>query len=228
MKAQVMHSITTILWDLDGTLVSTEDLYDQAIKFACNQANCVMTCKIEDIPNGQTLQGDFSFITGLNPDKTNDKELLNELIDLAISYMKANFSNKLIISPTVELFHYFHDLGLKQSIVTNSNQELCEFIISMIGISDKCSHCFGIESVQYGKPNPQLYLHALNVHNINSFECLAFEDSVNGVNAAKAANIKVIGVGLSSNKANPHYFWDINSENFTRLINNLLKSCKLN
>jgi beta-phosphoglucomutase-like phosphatase (HAD superfamily) len=216
-----MQKITTIFWDLDGTLVNNEALYDQAIEFACNQANCNMVRRINDLPNGQTLQADFSFITNLNGYNSHDYQVLVKLTKLAISYMKANFNNTLIIKPTVKLFNYFHQLGLQQSIVSNSNQELCEFIINKIEIGDKCRYCFGIENVQFGKPNPQLYLHALNIHNINSVQCLAFEDSANGIKAAKAANLTVIGVGLSSAKINPNYCWNIESEDFSKVLRKL-------
>ena len=219
-----MQEINTIFWDLDGTLINTNELYDQAIKFACEKINCDTILTIEDLPNGQTLLADFSFLTGLSLD--NDFELLNQLKNHAILYFKTHFSNDLIIESSIELFNYFHQLGLKQSIISNSNQELCDFTTSKIGIKDKCVYCFGIETVKYGKPNPELYLRALNAHLAVDLQCLAFEDSITGVTAAKAANLTVISVGLEAKKANPHYIWDVNLEPASMIFNQLSKSYK--
>ena len=219
-----MQEINTIFWDLDGTLIDTNELYDQAIRFACEKMNCHTIRTIEDLPNGQTLLADFSFLTGLSLD--NDSGLLNQLKNHAISYFKAHFSDDLIIKSSIELFNYFHKLGLKQSIISNSNQELCDFTTSKIGIKDKCAYCFGVETVKYGKPNPELYLRALNAHLTVDLKCLVFEDSIAGVVAAKAANLTVIIVGLEAKAANPHYIWDINLESASMIFDKLSKSYK--
>jgi beta-phosphoglucomutase-like phosphatase (HAD superfamily) len=217
-----MQEINTIFWDLDGTLINTNELYDQAIKFACEKINCTMIREIEELPNGQTLLADFSFLIGLSFD--DDLELLNQLKNHAISYFKAKFSDTLIIKSSIELFNYFYQLGLKQSIISNSNQELCDFATNKIGIKDKCLYCFGIENVKYGKPNPELYLHALKAHLAVESQCLVFEDSITGVNAAKSANLTVISIGKEANRSNPNYIWDINLELASVIFNKLSKS----
>lgn len=219
-----MQEVNTIFWDLDGTLINTNELYDQAIQFACKQNNCAIIRRIEDLPNGQTLIADFTFLTGLSLD--NNLEQLNKLKHHAILYYKNNFNNKLLIKNSLELFNHFHGLRLQQSIISNSNQELCDFAIENIGIKNKCSYCFGIESVKYGKPNPELYLKALNAHNISNSQCLVFEDSYTGVVAAKNANLTVISIGMESNMANPNYIWDMNTESVSSIFNKLCKLYK--
>lgn len=219
-----MQEINTIFWDLDGTLINTNELYDRAIKFACEKINYTMVREIEDLPNGQTLLADFSFLTGLSFD--DDLKLLNQLKSHAILYFKTNFSDSLIIKDSIELFNYFHKLGLKQSIVSNANQELCDFTTSKIGIKYKYFYCFGIENVTHGKPHPELYLQALKAHLTTNSQCLAFEDSITGVNAAKAANLTVISVGLEASTANPSYIWDTNIESVPTFFNRLSKSYK--
>ena len=219
-----MQKINTIFWDLDGTLINTNELYDQAITFACEQINCPMIRNINDLPNGQTLLADFSFLTHLSIDT--DFNILTQLKNYAISYFKNNFNDDLVIKNCIDLFNHFHKLGLKQSIISNSNQELCDFSTNRIGIKDKCVHCFGIESVDHGKPAPELYLQALNAHKIINSECLVFEDSFTGIEAAKNAKLTVISVGLDAMNANPNHIWNINLESSLTIFNRLSKSYK--
>ena len=50
------------------------------------------------------------------------------------------------------------------------------------------------ESLRYGKPHPAVYLEAASRLGVPPTECLVFEDSLNGVIAAKAARMTVIAV----------------------------------
>jgi beta-phosphoglucomutase-like phosphatase (HAD superfamily) len=183
-----------------------------------------MIRNINDLPNGQTLLADFSFLTHLSIDT--DFNILTQLKNYAISYFKNNFNDNLVIKNCIELFNHFHKLGLKQSIISNSNQELCDFSTNRIGIKDKCVHCFGIESVDHGKPAPELYLQALKAHKIIKSECLVFEDSFTGIEAAKNAKLTVISVGLDAMNANPNHIWNIKLESSLTIFNRLSKSYK--
>jgi len=51
-----------------------------------------------------------------------------------------------------------------------------------------------------GKPNPDIYLELARRLNVDKNSCIVFEDSVSGVRAAVAADIKCIGVLTSAKK----------------------------
>lgn len=55
------------------------------------------------------------------------------------------------------------------------------------------SHVFSSDMVKNGKPAPDLFLHAAATIGVSPAECLVIEDSANGVLAAKAANMRVVG-----------------------------------
>lgn len=216
-----MQTITTIFWDLDGTLVNTHNLYDQAIEFACQELSYPILYPIANIPNGQTLQQDFMGVTGIaNCIDAKDIAILNSLCSLAIGYLETHFSENLMITPSIKLFNYFYSLGLKQSIVSNCPQVVCNFIINKIGLRDKCSNILGIETVAHGKPNPDLYLYALQIHKVNHLECLVFEDSITGISAAQKAKLAVVGIG-SPQSIQVDFSWDMRQED------ELMLACKL-
>ena len=54
-------------------------------------------------------------------------------------------------------------------------------------------HIFSSDMVKNGKPAPDLFLHAAATMGVSPAECLVVEDSANGVLAAKAANMQVVG-----------------------------------
>jgi mannitol-1-/sugar-/sorbitol-6-/2-deoxyglucose-6-phosphatase len=67
----------------------------------------------------------------------------------------------------------------------------------MTGIGPYLSATASAENLPYGKPHPQVYLDCAAALNSNPTSCICFEDSFNGMIAAKAARMKCVVV--------PHY-----------------------
>lgn len=67
------------------------------------------------------------------------------------------------------------------------------------------------EKEQFGKPHPGVYLTAASKLGIEPVKCVAIEDSLNGVIAAKAARMRCIAVpevGMNAGKRNKFSFAD--------------------
>ena len=70
----------------------------------------------------------------------------------------------------------------------------------------------------YGKPHPMVYLTCAEKLNINPLHCLVIEDSVNGIIAGKAAQMKVVAIPEDINKNNPKFsIADYNIESLLEL-----------
>ena len=69
--------------------------------------------------------------------------------------------------------------------------------IEELGITNYFSSIICGDEVSRGKPDPEMYLKTLSNLKVNKNECIIFEDSIEGVSAAKNADIKVIGVTSS-------------------------------
>jgi HAD superfamily hydrolase (TIGR01509 family) len=100
------------------------------------------------------------------------------------------------LRPGVEA--YFEDaerLGLRTAVVSSSNSDWIERHLKRLGRLE------GLDAVvaangdtQRAKPQPDLYLEALDVLGLQPKEAVAFEDSLNGIHAAKAAGIFCVAV----------------------------------
>ena len=66
--------------------------------------------------------------------------------------------------------------------------------LEKVGLWQFIQHLTGGDEVANGKPAPDVYLDAATKLGINPQDCVAFEDSENGTNAAIAAGIRVIQV----------------------------------
>lgn len=87
-------------------------------------------------------------------------------------------------------------LGLKLAIASSSSHSWVDTHAKRLGIFDYFDKIICSDEVGVGrtKPNPDLFLLALDQLQIRKNEAIVFEDSPNGVQAAKAAGIFVIAV----------------------------------
>jgi HAD superfamily hydrolase (TIGR01509 family) len=85
------------------------------------------------------------------------------------------------------------------AIASSSNRELIDVVLRVSGLSGDFAATVSSEEVPRGKPSPDVYLEAAHRLGADSARCGAVEDSHNGIRSAKAAGMRVVAV------PNPHY-----------------------
>lgn len=83
------------------------------------------------------------------------------------------------------------------AIATSSRKEYVDFIVDTYDIRKYFQFIVTADEVVHGKPDPEIYLKAANLLEIEPSDCLVFEDSASGIKAAKAAEMKVVGITTS-------------------------------
>ena len=96
-------------------------------------------------------------------------------------------------------------LSIPHCVASNSAADYLERSLTIAGLFDYCApHIFSAELVNNGKPAPDLYLYAAQELNTRPADCLVIEDSINGVKAAVAAGMPVLGFTGASHCAPDH------------------------
>jgi HAD superfamily hydrolase (TIGR01509 family) len=98
-----------------------------------------------------------------------------------------------LVPGVVDLIEQFRRTGIRRVVASSSFTDHVQMMLSRFGLIDRFDGYFGGDSVHRSKPAPDLFLHAASVSGVNPRLCLVIEDSANGVNAAKAAGMSVIG-----------------------------------
>ena len=91
---------------------------------------------------------------------------------------------------TVEALAGRWPLGLASS----SNREVIELVLSLMGLREHFDAVVSSEEVARGKPAPDVYLQAARALSVAPGDCVAIEDSSNGLRSAAAAAMAVIAV----------------------------------
>ncbi len=90
-------------------------------------------------------------------------------------------------------------MGLNLAIATTAPEMNRTFILNELGLISTFPVILGDEHVAKGKPDPEIYLKTAEKLGVNPEECVVFEDSPPGVESAKRAGMKVVGLMTTHN-----------------------------
>ena len=201
-----MSELKAVLFDVDGTLSETER-YGHLV--AINEA--FMAVGLDWQWSGE-LYGELLKVTGsterlghyvknYHPDYLHINENLDELIAEIVRHKIVNYkriaeSGEIPLRPGAErVLREVHDSDIRMGIATTTTpQNVDALLIGNIGgdVDDWFDVIAAGNIVPDKKPAPDIYTYALEQMNLKPEECLAIEDSENGVRSALAAGIPVL------------------------------------
>lgn len=91
-----------------------------------------------------------------------------------------------------DILEALHERGIETAVATATNIERAELYLKEVELYDKFDKILSVSHVKYGKPRPDVYIEACRQLGRNPVECLAVEDSPNGVKSAYDAGVPVI------------------------------------
>ncbi|SMY33634.1 Phosphorylated carbohydrates phosphatase [Photobacterium malacitanum] len=94
----------------------------------------------------------------------------------------------------IALLTWLQAQNIAMVVATSTHNALAHKKLHLAGLSQYFSHITSGDEVVNGKPAPEIYLLAAQRLNLKPQQCLAFEDSNNGVKAAVAANMTTLQI----------------------------------
>jgi HAD superfamily hydrolase (TIGR01509 family) len=101
-----------------------------------------------------------------------------------------------VMPGVLEMIHQAREVGMKIAIGSSSPHSWVDTHAKRLGIFNLFNHIICQDDVPPGrtKPNPDIYLKVLERLRVQASEAVVFEDSLNGVEAARRAGIFVVAV----------------------------------
>ena len=178
------------LFDLDGTLVKTDNIYVKVWKQILSEYNIDLTDELFD-----------KYIQGNSDDK-----VVKTLIPCAnlqsVSERKdklfiENIANTVIIDGAVDFIKQVKRSGHSCSIVTNCNRPVAQKIVDFCGLTKLIDFIIVGNECNRTKPYPDPYLEAIKRYNVRIDKVVIFEDSKSGLLSARQTNASCI-VGITT------------------------------
>ena len=134
---------------------------------------------VRDFFSGFELSDEMVYMHG-----SQKEELYRDMI-------KPDLDNRLV--PGISDFLERHrDLPI--GLATNAEPANVEFVLTSAGIRHYFRAIVNGHDVPRPKPAPDIYLRVAELLDVNAAQCVVFEDSATGVEAARAAGMRVVGV----------------------------------
>jgi len=202
------------IFDMDGTMVDNTPYHFkswQAIYKKYGKGDITSETyksQISGVPIIDTLRGLFS-----DADETRLQALLKEKESLYKEFYGPYVSS---VNGLENLLIELKDAGVKLAMASSATIDDIDFILSHVPVRQYFDVIIDGNRVSKGKPNPQIFLKAAADLGIEPADCVVFEDSIAGIKAANAAEMKVVGVttGHPSAKLQPS---NLTIKDFTEL-----------
>ena len=207
------------LFDMDGTLVSSEKLKGTAISKACSQFGGDVDLNVyKEVMGGswEVVANHFFEIAKISP---NMEDFVSEY---SIIY-KELLRHDLKLTPNAkEFLTELSEKGKKIGLVSSSFAWMINQILEQLQLSDYFDIVVTKEDVTNHKPDPEAYLLALNRLSLSSTDVLIFEDTQAGLLSAKGANCDVIAIEHEFNSNNNLSLSLKVIKDFSEVMNNTL------
>lgn len=179
-----------IIFDFDGLLVDTEIIsyrvYKELLKpygyeltmqdYAQNYSGKTETNNVMNLISAYKLP--WSQEEGMEKVQNKEKEILAEGVNLK--------------KGAIELLHFLKENGYKTAIATSSTKERAIKILNDHGIYNLFDEFVFAEDITRSKPNPDVFLKAVEKLQVDINDCFVLEDSETGIEASVNAGIPVI------------------------------------
>lgn len=191
------NPVTHVLFDMDGLILNTEDLYTIAFANVTTRYGKEYTFELKlQLMGTQSLEAAKIVTSVLQLPITPE-----EFIEATKKEFEVLFPDTQVLPGAKRLIEHLHKSKVPIGLATSSSKESYDlktskhhkelfalFPYKTMGSSDP--------EVKRGKPHPDIFLVAASrfPDKPKPEQCLVFEDAVNGVKAARAANMQVVMV----------------------------------
>lgn len=185
--------VLAAIFDMDGLLIDSEPLWDQAELDIFSSLGVDITRRHE-LPDtlglriDQTVRMWFDALPWNGPDQA---EVTQRIIARALALVE---ETRPLLPGVEQALQLCQQQGLKIALASASPLFMLERVLEMFDLRKYFDAIASAEALPYSKPHPQVYLDAAAKLGIDPLNCVTLEDSFNGMIATKAARMRSIVV----------------------------------
>jgi len=184
--------VSGIIFDMDGVLIDSEIQSNEGWLWAAGQLGVDMPMWLIDSFKGAPAELCCKFFDDYYKgviDYWEAKELRTQHV-----YKIRETEGIPVKKGVKDIFEYIRNNGLKCAVATSTRRESAEKTLHEIGVWDYLDAVVYGDEVEHGKPEPDIFLRAAKAIGVNPSEAVVVEDSINGIKAGYAADMRVVHI----------------------------------
>jgi beta-phosphoglucomutase-like phosphatase (HAD superfamily) len=199
--ATALSRLRAVIFDVDGVLVDTEPVWRRAetdvfasVGLHLSEADCreTMGVRIGDVVRLWHERRPWA-----GPGVA---EITDRIVAAVTEHVR---TTDVARDGAVAAVRLAKECGLRCALASSSPLSLIDAVVDRLGLADAVDAVCSAENEDHGKPAPDVYLRAASLVGVEPGDCLAIEDSVIGVLAARAAGMPCIVIPDSITAEDP-------------------------
>lgn len=192
--------VKTVIFDMDGVIVDTEPVHRYAYHTHFDELGIEVSEHVYNSFTGHSTKNTYERL----------KELygVEGEVQSLVLRKRALFNDSFDTKPDLELIEGVRELiedlhakGVELIVGSSASKSTIDRVFNRFGLYPFFTHIVSGEDLPKSKPDPAIFLKAASLAKYNAKEnCIVIEDSTNGIKAANAAGIKVIGYKSANSK----------------------------
>ncbi|MCG8698820.1 MAG: HAD-IA family hydrolase [Bacteroidales bacterium] len=184
--------IEGVIFDFDGTLIDSEPMWNQAgIDVFRNEGVELTHDDVVEAKGLASYESVALFLTKVEKPTRSIAEITADINKHVIDVVKEGVELK----PGVrDVLDFIAQKNIPMAICSSSPFRLIQEAVEKLDIKSYFKFLYSSDFERHGKPHPGIYISTAKKLDVNPIRCMAFEDSFNGILAAKAARIRTVAL----------------------------------
>lgn len=182
--------LNTVIFDMDGLLIDSEPLWKESAEALFETYGRQLTTQQYQSTTGlRTKEFLMHWFRYFNLPQAELENAEDKVVQRVIELV----NQKGMPMPGVQhIFNFFVERNFRIGLASSSPMSLINLVIEKLGIGKYLQAVSSAAGLAYGKPHPEVYLNCAGKLAAMPEACVCFEDSFNGMIAAKAAKMKCV------------------------------------
>jgi len=186
-----MSALRAVVFDMDGLMFNSEDLYTMVGAKLMRRRGCEFTDRLKDAVMGLTPQATFETMIRWHRLDEKWEDLQAESGRIFVSLLDEHLKP---LPGLIGLLEALDAAGIPKAIATSSAAELADACLARFKLHHRFRFILTAADIARSKPHPEIYLTAAERFGLPPRQVLVLEDSQHGCRAAAAAGAFTVAV----------------------------------
>jgi HAD superfamily hydrolase (TIGR01509 family) len=183
--------LQAVVFDLDGLIVNSEDLYEQAGETVLGRRGKSYDATLREQVMGRPFADSLRIMIDCHSLTDSVDDLMCECKEVLFEFMATSLA---AMPGFYELLDELSAANVPIAVATSGVREYVDYVLARLKIKDRFRFVLTAEDIQRGKPDPDVYLLAAERLQLRPPQMMVLEDSSNGCRAAVAAGAFTVAV----------------------------------
>jgi len=183
--------LQAVVFDLDGLMFNTEDLYQQVGTEVLRRRGKEFTRELIDKMMGRQASKALQLMIDWHQLDDTAEELADESMEIMFRLLPEQLQP---MPGLLDLLSHLEAAEVPKAIATSSSRKFVSHVLDLFDFTPRFSFVLTAEDITHGKPAPDVYLLSAKKHGVKPQQMMVLEDSQIGCRAAVAAGTYVVAV----------------------------------